>query len=81
MYPKTVRDAIVEQLLNSDEVKIHGYKVVKCQACRNPTLDNYYVCPTCGWEYDPFCTSDIFPSGVNFGMSPLDYAMKNIPVM
>lgn len=79
MHPSKTRDAIIEQLLNSDEVKLHGYKLVKCQACKSPTLDNYYICPTCGWEYDPVCTRDHFSSAVNNGFSPIEYA-SNLPL-
>lgn len=77
MHPMKVRDMIVNQLLSSDEVKIHGYELVKCQSCGGPTLDNYYICPTCGWEYDPACKSDTTVSSVNGGVSPYDYMLDN----
>ena len=28
------------------------YSVVECPVCGNKTLDSWYVCPHCGWEYD-----------------------------
>lgn len=74
MHPSKTRDAIIEQLLNSDEVKLHGYKLVKCQACKSPTLDNYYICPACGWEYDPMCLTSCSPSSVNSNFSPAEHA-------
>ena len=29
-----------------------GYKIVNCPVCGKETLDDYFICPTCGWEYD-----------------------------
>jgi hypothetical protein len=29
-----------------------GFKIVKCPVCGKETLDDYFICPTCGWEYD-----------------------------
>ena len=28
------------------------FKFVRCPVCHRLTLDNYYICPHCGWEYD-----------------------------
>ena len=36
----------------SKEYLEFGYKIVRCPVCRNETLDNHFICPTCGWEYD-----------------------------
>ena len=29
-----------------------GYRTVNCPVCGKLTLDNHYICPGCGWEYD-----------------------------
>ena len=29
-----------------------GYKIVKCPVCGKETLDSYWICRNCGWEYD-----------------------------
>ncbi len=34
------------------EFKDFGFNIVTCPNCAQETLDNYYICPTCGWEYD-----------------------------
>lgn len=34
------------------EYKQYGYNIVKCPICGKETLDNYWICENCGWEYD-----------------------------
>ena len=36
------------------EYKDFGFNEVICPICGNKTLDNHYICPYCGWEYDEF---------------------------
>lgn len=36
----------------SEELKLGGYSVIKCPVCGAKTLNNYYICPECDWEYD-----------------------------
>ena len=28
------------------------FKIVKCPVCEKETLDDYFICPNGGWEYD-----------------------------
>lgn len=35
-----------------DEHLSAGYRITVCPVCQNETFDNYFVCPTCEWEYD-----------------------------
>ena len=37
----------------TEEYREFGYKIVNCPVCGKETLDDYFICPTCGWEYDP----------------------------
>ena len=37
---------------NSKEEKIFSYKVIMCPCCGSKTLDNFYICRFCRWEYD-----------------------------
>ena len=30
----------------------YGFKVVTCPICKNETLDDFFICQHCGWEYD-----------------------------
>lgn len=41
-----------QDLPNVGEYADDIYKVVICPVCENKTLDFYYICPHCGWEYD-----------------------------
>lgn len=41
-----------KQLMETYEFKNCGYKIVKCPVCGNDTLDSYWICDNCGWEYD-----------------------------
>ena len=36
----------------SVEYKEFGFKVVVCPICGHETLNQYYICPHCNWEYD-----------------------------
>ena len=31
---------------------VGGYEVVRCPICKCETLDSYWICEECGWEYD-----------------------------
>ena len=39
-------------LRETAEYKEHGFKIVTCPVCGNETLDMYWICEHCGWEYD-----------------------------
>lgn len=30
----------------------YGFKIVICPICKNETLDDFFICQHCGWEYD-----------------------------
>lgn len=34
------------------EYKEYDYKIVTCPICGKETLNNYWICENCGWEYD-----------------------------
>ena len=34
------------------EYREMGYQIVKCPVSGKETLNDYFICPTCGWEYD-----------------------------
>lgn len=40
------------QQLNVGDTYDGFYTVIRCPVCGNKTLDNYWICPHCAWEYD-----------------------------
>lgn len=46
------------------EFKKYNYNIVTCPICGHETLDNYWICEHCDWEYDG-TTSDEQYSAVN----------------
>lgn len=36
----------------TEEYRELGYKIVHCPVCGKETLDSYWICQHCGWEYD-----------------------------
>ena len=47
MQPSTPFD-----LRATQEYREMGFQIVKCPVCGKETLDDYFICPNCGWEYD-----------------------------
>lgn len=39
-------------LRDTPEYKEFGFQIVNCPVCGKETLDDYFICPNCGWEYD-----------------------------
>lgn len=39
-----------------------GFKIVTCPVCGKETLDDYFICPNCGWEYDGITAEDVYSS-------------------
>lgn len=42
----------MENLRETVEYREFGYSVITCPICGKETLNNHYICPHCGWEYD-----------------------------
>ena len=43
-----------EYLINSEEHREHGYKIIDCPICKSKTMDTWWICSGCGWEHDDF---------------------------
>ena len=39
-------------LRDTPEYREFGYQIVTCPVCGQETLDHYWICEHCGWEYD-----------------------------
>ena len=37
---------------NTPEYRSGMFRIVTCPVCGYPTLDMYWICEHCGWEYD-----------------------------
>ncbi len=48
------------ELFASKEYQELGYKIVHCPVCGKETLDSYWVCQHCGWEYDGITQEGVF---------------------
>lgn len=48
----------MKNLKETIEYKKHGFQLVTCPICGKETLNNFWVCETCGWEYDGFIFED-----------------------
>lgn len=53
------------------EYKECGFQLVKCPVCGNETLDSYFICPCCNWEYDGKTQEDDYSSAN--GMTVKEY--------
>ena len=50
----------MENLRETVEYKEFGYGVITCPVCGKETLNNHYICPHCGWEYDGIMDEDMY---------------------
>lgn len=46
----------------TQEYREMGFKIIKCPVCGKETLDDYFICPYCGWEYDGTTEEDVYSS-------------------
>lgn len=46
------------------EYKKYGYQIVTCPVCGEETLNSFWICEHCNWEYDNTIDEDSF-SDVN----------------
>ena len=41
-----------QDLKNTPEYRSGMFRIVSCPVCGHSTLDMYWICAHCGWEYD-----------------------------
>ncbi len=44
----------------TEEYRELGFNIVQCPVCGEETLDSYWICQHCGWEYDATKAEDEF---------------------
>ena len=72
-FHREVDDDNVENLVNTEEYKNHGFSIVDCQICGRKTLDMFWICSGCGWEYDIFVNYDENEESLCNGCTPDEY--------
>ena len=60
----------------TEEYQEFGYKIVDCPVCGKETLDDYFICPNCGWEYDGITEENNYSSCNKTTVA--DYRKKNL---
>ena len=63
-------------LRTTKEYRELGFKIVKCPISGRKTLDDYFICPNCGWEYDGITEEDVYSSCNRTTIA--DYRKKNL---
>ncbi len=48
------------EIRETKEYQELGYAVVTCPVCGRETLDSYWICEHCGWEYDGTTEETLF---------------------
>ena len=70
----------VEDLMNTEEYKNHGFSIVACPICGRKTLDMFWICSGCGWEYDIFINYDENEESLCNGCTPNEYRRQYLEV-
>lgn len=72
-FHREVDDDNVENLVNTEEYKNHGFSIVDCPICGRKTLDMFWICSGCGWEYDIFINYEANEKSFCNGCTPDEY--------
>ena len=72
-FHRELDDDNVENLVNTEEYKNHGFSIVDCPICGRKTLDMFWICSGCGWEYDIFVNYDENEESLCNGCTPDEY--------
>lgn len=72
-FHRELGDDNVENLVNTEEYKNHGFSIVDCPICGRKTLDMFWICSGCGWEYDIFINYEANEESHCNGCTPDEY--------
>ena len=72
-FHRELGDDNVENLVNTEEYQKYGFSIVDCPICGRKTLDMFWVCPGCGWEYDIFINYEANEESLCNGCTPDEY--------
>ena len=71
----------LEALMNASEYREHGFRIVNCPICGRKTLDNFWICAECGWEYDAFISYDKDEKSLCNGATPQEYRRQYLKTL
>ena len=72
-FHREVDDDNVENLVNTEEYQKYGFSIVDCPICGRKTLDMFWICSGCGWEYDIFINYEANEKSFCNGCTPDEY--------
>lgn len=72
-FHRELDDDNVEKLANTEEYQKCGFNIVDCPICGRKTLDMFWVCSGCGWEYDIFIKYEANEESHCNGCTPDEY--------
>lgn len=72
-FHRELDDDNVENLVNTEEYKNHRFSIVDCPICGRKTLDMFWICSGCGWEYDIFINYEVNEESHCNGCTPDEY--------
>ena len=72
-FHREVDDDNVENLVNTEESQKYGFSIVDCPICGRKTLDMFWICSGCGWEYDIFINYEANEESLCNGCTPDEY--------
>ena len=72
-FHREVDDDNIENLVNTEEYQKYGFSIVDCPICGRKTLDMFWICSGCGWEYDIFINYEANEESLCNGCTPDEY--------
>ena len=79
-FHREVDDDNVENLVNTEEYQKYGFSIVDCPICGRKTLDMFWICSGCGWEYDIFINYEANEKSFCNGCTPDEYRRQYLEV-
>ena len=79
-FHRELDDDNVENLVNTEEYQKYGFSIVDCPICGRKTLDMFWICSGCGWEYDIFINYDKNEESLCNGCTPDEYRKQYLEV-
>ena len=69
-----------DDIVNTEEYQKYGFSIVDCPICGRKTLDMFWICSGCGWEYDIFINYEANEKSFCNGCTPDEYRRQYLEV-